>query len=196
MEDDLKVQITATQPAVYPAATKPAVHPAATQPAAPPRVTQPQHEKIHGWLFVALALLFFGNLYNLYTIVIHFIYIKYLTLPLFSISGYFVIVPYIFYMLYEFIKRKPDAIFLGKAMFFIIVFQNLVSSLLLDSDLSDTIFLFVNTIFQAIWLFYLLGSPQVARIYPKDERQAGALDYFIVGATFIIPFALLIVDLL
>src|SRR5574344_737879 len=143
-------------------ATQPAAH-----PAAPPRVAQPQHEKIHGWLLVALILLSAGALRNIYVGASSLINM----LPaldaiwLFSISSLLVIGMYELYMVFSFITFQPDSVFLGKSIFFIVVFHNVLRSFFMHTGLAHAILMFVFTLFQAIWLFYLIGSTQVAQLY-------------------------------
>lgn len=58
------------------------------------------------------------------------------------------------------------------------------------------IIMFVFTLFQAIWFFYLVGSTQVAQLYPKENRRASAFDYTIFGLAFSIPIIILLIGLL
>jgi hypothetical protein len=56
--------------------------------------------------------------------------------------------------------------------------------------------MFVFTLFQAIWFFYLIGSTQVAQLYPKESRRASALDYTLFGLAFSIPIIMLLIGIL
>ena len=157
-----------------------------------------KHKGIHGWLLVALILLSAGALRNIYVGASSLINM----LPaldaiwLFSISSLLVIGMYELYMVFSFIKFKPDSVFLGKSIFFIVVFHNVLRSFFMHTGLAHAILMFVFTLFQAIWLFYLIGSTQVAQLYPKETRRASALDYTLFGLAFSIPIIILLIGIL
>jgi hypothetical protein len=158
-----------------------------------------KREKIHGWLLFALILLFLGACYNTWG-GIHNIFN---TVPPVTCMDIYIdtigiiISMYEFYMFYCFFAFKSNAVFLGKALFYIVVIGNIISSTVIPTTfhLSGTIILFCFTIFQAIWIFFLYGSEQVKRLYPKEKRHASGWDYFIVGATFGLPIVFLIIAL-
>ena len=157
-----------------------------------------KHKGIHGWLLVALILLSAGALRNIYVGASSLINM----LPaldaiwLFSISSLLVIGMYELYMVFSFIKFKPDSVFLGKSIFFIVVFQNVLRGFFMHTAIIYAIIMFVFTLFQAIWFFYLVGSTQVAQLYPKENRRASAFDYTIFGLAFSIPIIILLIGLL
>lgn len=158
-----------------------------------------KHKRIHGWLLFALILLAFGVGYNIRGLVYSLIY---LSLPVSFLDVYFILSTltlclFEVYMIYCFFKFKPNAIFFGKALFFIVVFENLINTFLYpDSSIIDIVIIFIFTLFQAIWIFFLYGSEQVKRLYPKEKRYASGWDFFIVGVTFVFPLIFLIIWLL
>jgi hypothetical protein len=157
-----------------------------------------KNKKIHGWLLVALILLSGGALRNLYVGVSSLLELlpAFDAIWLFSISSLLVTGIYELYMVFSFIKFKPDSVFLGKSIFFIVVFQNVLRGFFMQTAIIHAIIMFVFTLFQAIWFFYLVGSTQVAQLYPKENRRASAFDYTIFGLAFSIPIIILLIGIL
>lgn len=87
----------------------------------------------------------------------------------------------------RFVKRKPDAVFLGKAYIIICAFGNLFP-LIAFAIVSDekVIFQIVRSLVLCIiWFLYLTNSKQVKRLFPKSTRQLKGYDYWIVIAVVI-----------
>jgi hypothetical protein len=98
-------------------------------------------------------------------------------------------------MVWSFFKFRPDAVFLGKSIFLITVVFNLISGFY-DIIILDLLRLFLFTLIQAIWLFFLIGSEQVKQLFPKETRRVPVYDYFIVGAAVSIPVLIILVGIL
>jgi hypothetical protein len=157
-----------------------------------------KHKGIHGWLLVALILLSAGALRNLYAGVSSLIDMlpAFDAIWMFSTSSLLVTGMYELFMTYSFIKFKPDSVFLGKSIFFIVVFHNVLRGFFMQTAIIHAVIMFVFTLFQAIWFFYLIGSTQVAQLYPKESRRASALDYTLFGLAFSIPIIMLLIGIL
>jgi hypothetical protein len=172
---------------------------AAQQPAVPPHAAQPYcWEKIHGWLLFFLLVLSLGVCYNFAAGIYGYrrIIPPFTSMDIYHSISNLIVCLYEIYVIYSFFKLKLNAVFLGKALFYIVVFGNIIKiTFTISSHFYFTIALFCFTIFQAIWIFFLYGSEQVKRLYPKEKRHASGWDYFVVGAVFGLPIVFLIIAL-
>ncbi len=94
------------------------------------------------------------------------------------------------YAIYSFVKRKPNAVFLGK-MYVIIVFATNFLSLL-GGEFEETGFGSITQVIRGliwgvIWFLYLTFSKQVKEIIPKFYRKILNRDYYIIAAFVFIP---------
>ena len=157
-----------------------------------------QKQKIHGWLLFWLIIFLAFVCRNIQSIIklsityshqsIDYLGLFYLVCPI-------ILALFELYMVWSFFKFRPDAVFLGKSIFFITVVFNLISGFY-DTIFLDLFKLFMFSLIQAIWLFFLIGSEQVKQLFPKEKRSIPVYDYFIVGAAVSIPVIIILVGIL
>jgi hypothetical protein len=157
-----------------------------------------QKQKIHGWLLFWLIIFLAFVCRNIQSIIklsityshqsIDYLGLFYLVCPI-------ILALFELYMVWSFFKFRPDAVLLGKSIFLITVVLNLISGFY-DIKILDLLRLFLFTLIQAIWLFFLIGSEQVKQLFPKETRRVPVYDYFIVGAAVSIPVLIILVGIL
>lgn len=96
------------------------------------------------------------------------------------------------YTFYSFVKRKPNAVFLGKTYVIAVFATNLLS--LFGGDFEASGFgsmpqIIRSLIWAIIWFSYLYFSKQVQEVIPKEYRQLHNSDYYILVALIIVPLA-------
>ena len=99
-----------------------------------------------------------------------------------------------FYTLYAFIKRKPDAVYLGKLYVVTTFLTNLL--VLFNGDYEASGFgslpqIIRSLIWGVIWYAFLCVSTRVEEVIPKEYRKKTAKDYYITIALYLIPIVLL-----
>lgn len=157
-----------------------------------------QKQKIHGWLLFWLIIFLAFVCHNIQSIIklsityshqsIDYLGLFYLVCPI-------ILALFELYMVWSFFKFRTDAVFLGKSVFFITLVLNLISSFY-DIIMLDLLKLFLFTVIQAIWFFFLIGSEQVKQLFPKEKRCVPVYDYFIIGAAITIPVIIILVGIL
>lgn len=150
-------------------------------------IANPYNAKIHGWLAFFLFQLVTGGLFSiifplLTTNIIEYNYNYILAYsPLFwgitasALATYTVI---------AFIKKRCNAVFLGKAnmiicfvlYLFLVVFGNKLDAKTIGGILGCT-----------LWFLYLTYSGQVNDIFPKGYRKALKRDYYIIAISILLP---------
>lgn len=97
------------------------------------------------------------------------------------------------YTIYAFIKRKPNAVSLGKIMVTVIMLTNIAILCigdLDDSGLNSAQRICQTLIWNAVWLIYLSKSEQVERLFPREERKVYKRDFFLLFI-FLLPMVFL-----
>ncbi|MDB0795795.1 DUF2569 family protein [Phocaeicola vulgatus] len=97
------------------------------------------------------------------------------------------------YTLYAFIKRKPNAVSLGKIVVTVIMLTNIAILLmgeLDDSGLGSAQRIVQTLVWNVIWLIYLSKSEQVERLFPREQRKVYKRDFLLLFI-FVLPMIFL-----
>lgn len=97
------------------------------------------------------------------------------------------------YTIYAFVKRKPNAVSLGRIMVVVIMLTNIVILLigeLDDSGLNSAQRICQTLVWNLVWLIYLSRSEQVNRLFPREERKVYKRDFLLLFI-FLLPMAFL-----
>lgn len=90
-----------------------------------------------------------------------------------------------------FVKRRPDAVYLGMLYVVLIFLSNLI--ILITGNLDESSYMgstaqvIRGVIWGVIWLCYLLFSEQVKDTIPKSYRKCTSLFYSLLAAVIIVP---------
>lgn len=98
------------------------------------------------------------------------------------------------YTIWAFLKKRPNAVFLGKSYVIIIFLSN--SLILLSGEYEESGLGSLSQIVKAlawgiIWFTYLCVSEQVLDLFPKEGRKIPERDKYIVGSLVAIPLLLI-----
>lgn len=99
------------------------------------------------------------------------------------------------YTILAFLRKRPNAVFLGKSYLIVIFLSNVL--LLLSGEYDDYGWGSLSQIIKAllfgvVWFLYLCFSDQVADLFPKNERKIQNKDKYIVGSLVLTPLVLLL----
>lgn len=96
------------------------------------------------------------------------------------------------YAIFSFVKKKPNAIFVSKMYFIIVLFSHMI--ILFSGELTDLGIGSLNqtirsVVWSIIWVLYLSYSNQVLELIPKSYRKVSNIDYYIIAAFIIVPLS-------
>ena len=149
---------------------------------------------IHGWLsFFLFSIVLGGTISALYQIfMFNHMMNEYgsVFLALVDLSSGLMLGALALYTLYEFLHRKPDAVFLAKTYVVTAFLSNLIALFIGEfesSGLGSLSQIIRSLIWGIIWFSYLCISKQVASIIPKSFRRTTSLNYYIIAALILVP---------
>ena len=146
-------------------------------------------EPIHGWLLFFLILMGLGAASSLVRVLIH---TSVGGNPIFyaDLSRAVLAILFVSYMIYAFIQRKPNAVFLSKAYVIFLAGFSLVVGVLESTYVGETnaLLLAILSIINAIiWFLFLCFSEQVNERIPKSKRKAGRVSWISLMVLVLIP---------
>lgn len=152
---------------------------------------------IRGWLFFFLLIVVVGALFSLVYTVATFEADDYAgihALAIFDIVWVVMLFSLALYILYAFVRRKPNAVYLGKMYVVASFLSNLL--VLVMGGLPETGFESAQRtvgalVWAVIWFLYLSFSEQVKELIPLESREKSKSDYYICGAFVLIPIFLM-----
>ena len=158
---------------------------------------QPSQESIHGWLAFFLVVVGIGGTI---TMISDFIgidwgvslaeHIMALGDPVMGVLFFALAV----YTIYAFLKRQPNAVFLGKSYVVVVFLSNLLLLLngeFTSSGIGSVTQIVRSLVWAVIWYLFLSQSAQVERIFPYSYRRVTAFDWTMVVGVLAIPLALI-----
>lgn len=163
---------------------------------------RPGDENIHGWLAFFLFTIGIGGLLTLVLNVAGIKMEDYANNYLLIASDVLTGVGFFFlacYTIYAFLKKKPNAVFLGKSYLILIFLSNALSLLTGNGEegkgLGSTYQMARSLIWGIIWFIYLMESNQVEEIFPYEYRKVVTRDWIVVISVILVPIVCLILGL-
>lgn len=150
-----------------------------------------QTTRIKGELRFCLGLLMFGGIIIFAASLISFYWGNSERNPVLVLSD--VILGLMFlalsaYILYSFVERKSDAVFLAYTYFVARFVYNLLTYIADNTGEISTKSLLSSLMWTVMWLAYLAKSKQVIEVIPPSYRKVTRKDYGIVAALVLVPF--------
>lgn len=166
-------------------------------------LTPQQDKQVSGWLSFFLFVVGFGAILTIVLSIADFSvdsydagvgsFVAYL-LAFIDVVYNLGIVWLAFCTIKAFLRKRPNAVFLGKSYLVVISLSNIL--LLFSGDYTDYGWgslpqILKTLILGAIWFLYLCFSRQVAELFPKEGRRILRKDKYLVGSLVFIPVFLL-----
>lgn len=155
------------------------------------------NQRIHGWLLWMLIAIGLGGLASAIMPILTYNVEEYSGSHILAMTDVllgFILLLLGIYTVYSFIRRKPNAIFLGKMYWVVVFVTNLLGLMSGEFEASSygSLRLIVRSLmWSGIWFVYLSFSEQVKDIIPKSYRKAYSRDYYFMGALILFPFLML-----
>ena len=145
--------------------------------------------EIHGFLKFFLCVAFLGGLSSAVASIVIYNETK-------DASGYLFALGYVIwgmlfffltcYTVFSFLKRKPNAVFLAKALA-CVQFANQLMNLVFEGAVGNPFAIIAGLVYPVAIFLYVAFSEQVQDIIPKSYRKPFKFDYLLIAALIIVP---------